>query len=319
MEAKDKKKALGRGLSALISSPAVPIKKAMVDRGTRPVARAKNPVETVRSDDGQTEVQFLAIDLIINNPKQPRQHFEESELNELADSIKTLGVLQPIVVRPSASTPGHFEIVAGERRWRASQKAKLTQVPVIIKELDDRQALEIAVVENVQRSNLTPLEEARAYQRLMSEFSLTQQEVAERVGKDRTTVSNFIRLLKLPGKVLDLLTASKISMGHAKAILTVKEPNAQVSLADKVVKENLSVRALEAIVSRVVVLDPSKKKKLSSGGKAGRAAFPEVCENLRKKLGTKVGIVHSKAGRGKIVIEYFSEKELDRLADQLLG
>ncbi|MEZ4753729.1 MAG: ParB/RepB/Spo0J family partition protein [Bdellovibrionota bacterium] len=315
----EKKKALGRGLSALISSPAVPINKAMIDRGTRPVARAKAPSEKLRSDDGQTEVQFIDIDRIVNNPKQPRQHFEESELIELADSIRTLGVLQPIVVRPAANKPGSFEIVAGERRWRASQKAKLLQIPVIIKELDDRQTLEIAVVENVQRSNLTPLEEANAYQRLMNEFSLTQQEVAERVGKDRTTVSNFIRLLKLPEKVLELLTQSKITMGHAKAILTVKEPSAQASLAEKVVKENLSVRALEAIVSRVVVLDPTKRKKTSHSQNLGSAAFPEVCEKLRKALGTKVGIIHNKAGRGKIVIEYFSERELDRLADQLIG
>lgn len=318
MEAKDKKKALGRGLSALISSPAVPIKKAMIDRGTRPVARAKSQVEIIKSEDGETEVQFLDISSVINNPKQPRQHFEESELVELAESIKNLGVLQPIVVRPSASVNGKFEIVAGERRWRASQKASLTQLPVIIKDLDDRQALEIAVVENVQRSNLSPIEEARAYQRLMSEFSLTQQEVADRVGKDRTSVSNFIRLLKLPVKILDLLAENKITMGHAKAILTVKEPSAQLSLAEKVVKENLSVRALEAIVSRVVVLDPSKRKKISAD-KIGSAAFPEVCERLRKALGTKVGIIHNKAGRGKIVIEYFSERELDRLADYLLS
>jgi ParB family chromosome partitioning protein len=222
-----------------------------------------------------------------------------------------LGVLQPILVRPWA---GGYQIVAGERRFRASIRAGLSQVPVIIKDLTDRETFEVALVENVQRLNLNPLEEARGYQRLMDEFNLSAQEVAARVGKDRATVANLVRILKLPTAVLEYLREGLITVGHAKAILTVKEPAAQTSLAQKVIDETLSVRALEAIVSREVILDEPKRVR---GAKSVETSeFPEIEERLRNNLGTKVAIRRSKKG-GAIELHFFSDSELDRLIDIL--
>jgi ParB family chromosome partitioning protein len=238
--------------------------------------------------------------------------FSDSEINELSESIKTLGVLQPILVRPFA---GKYQIVAGERRFRAATKAGLSQVPVIIRELSEKETLEIGIVENVQRQNLNPIEEAKGYQRLMDEFSLTAQEVSERVGKERATVANVVRILKLPQQVQDLVREGKLSIGHAKAILTVKEPSAQISLAHKVIGEGLSVRALESIVGREVVLDGPRK--IGVERQAVQAPqFPEVEERLRNALGTKVTIRKGKQG-GAIELHFFSDAELDRLIDVL--
>lgn len=320
---KQSKSVLGRGLSALISSP-VPVNPAV--RPTAPVAPpTAQPASNLAVDlqepanDNTPAVKFLDTAAIVGNPTQPRQEFKESEIVELAESIRALGVIQPILVRPSKE-PGAqtYEIVAGERRWRASKLAGLKQVPAIVQDLSDRETLEIALVENIQRSNLNPVEEAKAYQRLMDEFSLSQEELAQRVGKDRASVSNFVRILKLPPLVLEYLREGKLSMGHAKAILTIKEPNAQLSLAKKVLNEHLSVRALEAIVSRVVVLDgPQGQKQKKGSGKDNLNPFPEVVDRMRNSLGTKVSVKHHNSGRGKIEIEYFSEQELDRLVEQI--
>jgi ParB family chromosome partitioning protein len=255
-------------------------------------------------------VTFLPIAQISANPEQPRTHFSESEINELSESIKALGVLQPILVRPLG---GSYQIVAGERRFRAATRAGLTQVPVLIKELGERETLEIAIVENVQRQGLNPIEEAQGYQRLMEDFSLTAQEVAERVGKDRATVANTARLLKLPAVVQEMLKDGRISVGHAKAILTVKEPVAQIGLANKILNENLSVRAIEAIVSREVVLDNPKKGQNGDSTRASRSVtHPELEERLRNSLGTKVTIHRNRKG-GSIELHFFSDEELDRL------
>ncbi len=346
------KKALGRGLRALISSSSVPIQAPegykqfeggdsgnaavamqVTEQSTQseadyapsytspystPPAAANTPELKAVNKDG---VVYLDISNIANNPEQPRKRFNELELTELANSIAALGVIQPLVVREAPDQPGKYEIVAGERRWRASQIAGLTQVPVIIKDLGDRETLEIALVENIQRSNLTPIEEARAYQALMDEFNLSQKELSERVGKERSTITNYLRLLRLAPDILQMLEEGKLSMGHAKAILTVKEPSAQRSLAQKCVDEGLSVRQIEDIVSRVVVLDNKRpaskpnKKDFSNPG-----FFPEVMDRLRKTLGTKIIIQHdSRSGAGKLVIEYFSEAELDRVTDTICG
>lgn len=296
--------ALGRGLSALVSSaaPVSVVKPQMPE----------NIGESTSVAEQSTGVLFVDVGRITANPDQPRHDFPEAEIIELSDSIRSLGVLQPILVRPVASG---YQIVAGERRFRAAIRAGLTQVPVIAKELSDKETFEIALVENVQRLNLNPLEEARGYQRLMDEFNFTAQEVSDRVGKDRATVSNLVRVLKLPPSVQDMLREGKISVGHAKAILTVKEPAAQASLAVKVIEEGLSVRALEAIVSREVVLDTPKKGRIS-GVSVQAPAYPEVEERLRNAVGTKVTIKKTKQG-GTIELHFFSDSELDRLIDIL--
>ncbi len=333
MTAAKPKKGLGRGLSALISQAPVSVVPPRNETTDEPKNKGKNPALDVSSKiasfpdnaenaptSGATErIRYIPIKSLHNNPGQPRQHFDDKEISELADSIKTLGLLQPILVRNSKTGEG-YEIIAGERRWRAAQKASLSQVPVILRDTDDRLSLEIAIVENVQRSNLTPIEEAMSYKKLVDDFSLSQKEVAEKVGKDRTTVTNLIRLLSLPQKIIDLIAEDKITVGHAKAILTVKEPGAQLSLAKKVVDENLSVRALEDIVSRVVVLDtgkPAEENQRKNSAKS-KSAFPDFEDKLRKALGTKVAIKHQPTGSGKIEIKYFSEEELDRILDQML-
>ncbi|MBN8548541.1 MAG: ParB/RepB/Spo0J family partition protein [Deltaproteobacteria bacterium] len=323
---KPAKSVLGRGLSALISTP-VPIQPPTstpvnndfpTTASNLAIKHAEQGGET--TDAPRSRVSFIDINKIVGNPAQPRQEFKEAEIVELAESIRALGVIQPILVRPAKyAEAGNFEIVAGERRWRASKLAGLKQVPCISQDLSDRETLEIALVENIQRSNLNPVEEAKAYQRLMDEFSLGQEEVAQRVGKDRASVSNYIRVLKLPPAVIELLREGKLSMGHAKAILTIKEPAAQISLAKKVINENLSVRALEQIVSRVVVLDngPASKLKKSTSTQDQINPFPEVVDRMRNTLGTKVTVRHHNSGRGRIEIEYFSEQELDRVVEHI--
>ncbi len=303
---KNTRSALGRGLSALVSStPAVP------------VVPQQEPANSVDGSAGNSlsGVTFLPVAALKPNPAQPRTRFSEQEVLELAESIKVLGVLQPILVR---RLNDEYQIVAGERRYRAASRAGLTQVPVIIKEIDDRQTLEIALVENVQRQNLNPLEEAKGYQRLMDEFSLSAQEVAERVGKDRATVANLVRILRLPVNVQEMVADGRLSVGHAKAILTVKEPSAQTNLANKVISEALSVRALEAIVSRVVVFDTGKRSGDEKDVKKRResALYPELEERLRNAVGTKVSIHRTKQG-GSIELHFFSDAELDRLVEIL--
>ena len=304
---KNQRSALGRGLSALVSSAPV----AVAPPVTQVVENTVENASPVPSIDGGPSVLYVDVARITANPEQPRLDFPEQEIAELSESIKALGVLQPILVRPRA---GGYQIVAGERRFRASIRAGLSQVPVLVKELSDRDTFEVALVENVQRLNLNPLEEAKGYERLMDEFNLSAQEVAERVGKDRATVANLVRVLKLPAAVQDYLREGHITVGHAKAILTVKEPAAQTSLAQKVIDESLSVRALEAIVSREVVLEEPKKPRV--GKPIETSEFPEIEERLRNSLGTKVTIRRSKKG-GAVELHFFSDSELDRLIDIL--
>lgn len=330
--------ALGRGLRSLISTPLpieapnpkeppnrenlVPFPKGEV-QSEKFEPHNETPLTAAPSEslDGARGVRYLAIDDLINNPQQPRQQFSEREISELAESIRALGVIQPVLARPSENQIGKFEIVAGERRWRAARAAGLATLPVLVKELADKETLEIAVVENVQRQDLNPVEEARAYQRLADEFQLSQQEIATRVGKDRASISNYLRLLKLPETVQSLIRDGLLSMGHAKAILTVREPSMQVSLSKKVIDENLSVRQLESIVAREIVLPNNAsigvaRTKVASP-EVEEGGFGELVERLRRGLGTKVLIKHHTSGRGSIVIQYFSEQELGRIVDTI--
>lgn len=254
------------------------------------------------------EIINLDITRIVPGEQQPRRVFNDKALNELAQSIKEKGILQPIIVRKAGD--GTFRIVAGERRWRAATIAGLKKVPVIIKDTDPSDSLEIALIENIQREDLNPIETAEAFQRLMREFNLTQEELSAKVGKERATVANYLRLLKLPDEIKDLINKGSLSMGHARAILAVEGKTNQVELARTIVTRGLSVREAESLSKRV-----SRPKKKSSRSKDPQITSLE--EKLKQSLGTKVKIQH-KGKRGKIEIEYYSLDELDRLLDILI-
>lgn len=325
-----KRPALGRGLSALVSSSAVKVDS----KNEKPTNGSKKPKITVISGsneaekngdinneetliDSENSVAYISISSIYANPNQPRKNFSENELSELSSSIKELGVLQPILVKKDDN--GKYMIVAGERRYRASKLANLNKVPVIIKDFDDRTTMEVALVENIQRSNLNVIEEARAYQALIDDFNVSHENLAKRLGKSRSNITNYIRLLSLPDKILDLVKNQTISMGHARALLTVKEPAVQANLAKKCIDEKLSVRDLEAIVGRKISLEEDKKE-LSKSDKIQEKYYPEIVDELRKILGTKVSIKHDKKKKaGKISIQYFSESELNRIVEVFRG
>ena len=317
--------ALGRGLSSLISAPAVSLSAQQESQPASAITQASTTIidipKTSTADTKEDAlVSFVELSRLVANPHQPRQFFSDAEIEELSSSLKTHGILQPILVRPVPES-GKLEIVAGERRYRAATRAELTQVPVIIKEMSVREALEVAIVENVQRQNLSPLEEAKSYQRLMDEFNQTAQEISEKVGKDRASIANIVRVLKLPEVVQEMLNDGRITLGHAKAILTVKEPAAQIGLARKVEDERLSVRALEAIVSREVNLDAPKKQNEDETreGKGGPrvSPYPEVEERLRNALGTKVTLKKGKGESGVVDLHFHSVEELNRIIDYI--
>jgi len=282
-----KKKALGRGLGALI-----PQKEAAATPAGRP---------------GPSEV---AIELISPNPYQPRKTFRDEAIHELAASVREHGIVQPLLVTKSGGE--RYQLIAGERRYRAAKIAGLSTVPVIVKDsVAGLDALELALIENIQREDLNPIEEAIAYKQLHDEFGLTQEEVAKRVGKERSTVANHIRLLKLPDKVKKLVAAGQLSMGHARALLAVESPSKLEQLAEKVVKDDLNVRQTEALVSPP---PPKPKKK-----EAEKDVFTvDAEERLRKSLRTKVEIRRKRRG-GTIQIGFSSEDELIRLFESLTG
>ena len=290
----EKRPALGRGLSALIP-PARPVPAPQAPPAAPAPARdLMRPTE-------------IDIDLLAPNPRQPRQHIEETHLDELAQSIRSHGLIQPIVVRRADN---RYEIVAGERRWRAAQRAGLLKVPVVVRSVPDEKLLEVALIENIQRENLNAIEEAQAYRRLTDELGLSQEQVAAAVGKDRATVANYIRLLKLPAEVRNDLAAGSLSMGHARAILALADEAAQRRVARDVVARQLSVRETEGLVKREMtprVAPPVRRVDPNT-----RAAE----EQLKLALGTRVNIVRRGKG-GRIEIQFASEEELQRLYEHL--
>lgn len=251
----------------------------------------------------------LDIDLITPNPDQPRTRFPEENLNELAQSITNNGIIQPIVVRQKN---GNYEIVAGERRWRAAQKAGLKKVPIVIKEVSDEKLLELALIENIQRQELNPVEEAKAYRKLVDNIGLTQEMVAERVGKNRTVITTFLRLLRLPDEVLKLIEEEKISAGHGRALLMTDDSDTQKRIANMIAEMSLSVREAEKAVKRVkrggqVVEKQKQKPKIDANTKAAET-------KLKRHLGTNVSIIPDGNGTGgKIQVEYYGETDLDRI------
>ena len=279
----DKRPALGRGLSALI--PDAPVAAPTVERGL--------DVDT---------------DLLRPNPFQPRGQMDDARIDDLARSIRAHGVIQPIVVRPAEN--GGYEIVAGERRWRASQRAGLLKVPVVVRDIPDNRLLAAALIENIQREDLNPIEEAQAYRRLGDDLGLTQDQIAEAVGKDRSSIANYVRLLRLPNEVRENLAAGTLSMGHARAILGLADEAAQLRVSRDVVAKHLSVRETEALVARAG--EPAAKRVEQPKDVHTRAAE----DRLRFSLGTRARIVRKGRG-GKIEIDFTNENELQRLFEYL--
>ena len=253
--------------------------------------------------------QTLKLNLIEPNSEQPRKNFDEESLQELADSIRQYGILQPLIVQKKGN---HYEIIAGERRWRAAKLAGITDVPVLIREYDKQQTMEIALIENVQRADLNPIEEAQAFQQLIQEFHLTQEEIANRVSKNRATITNSMRLLKLDVRVQDMLADGKISSGHARALLGLEEGERQYQVAVKITEEKLSVRDVEKLVK--MMNRPPKEKKPEKGPDID-LIYRQVEDKLKSIMGTKVVINQKDKNKGRIEIEYYSQEELERLIE----
>lgn len=253
---------------------------------------------------------IVKISSVEPNINQPRKQFDEDALLELSESVKQYGILQPLLV---SDKKDYYEIIAGERRWRAAKLAGLKEVPVIVKEFSEQELVEISLIENIQREDLNPVEEAKAYKRLIDEFNLKQDEVADRVGKSRTAVTNSMRLLKLTDKVQQMLIDEMITAGHARAILAISDKEKQETVAMKVFDEKLSVRETESLVKRM--LEPPKTEKKSKFTTAEDAIYESLEEKMKSIMGTRVQIHRKKKDKGKIEIEYYSKDELERIID----
>lgn len=296
-----KKKGLGKGLDSLIP-----------DNKSMKFVTSEKTVESKEDAAAKSGVQVMKINEVEPNRDQPRKNFDEDALLELSDSIKQFGVLQPLLVRKRKD---YYEIIAGERRWRAAKLAGVKEVPVIEKEYTDQEILEIGLIENIQRENLNPIEEAIAYKRLLEEFNLKQDEVAERVSKSRTAVTNSMRLLKLSDKVQQMIIDDMISTGHARALLAIDDPELQYTLANKIFDEKLSVRETEKLVKEIKNPKKPKEKKPV----ANSFIYQDLEEKMKSVFGTKVSIASKGKGKGKIEIEYYSDDELEHLFDMMMS
>ncbi len=309
-----KRNGLGKGLDSLIP-----------DKNVKPEAEAKVSVEkSLKNKNPKTEKMdsenthenptgelMLNINEVEPNRGQPRKEFDEDALLELADSVRQYGILQPLIVQKNK---GYYEIIAGERRWRAAKLAGLKEVPVIIKEYTSQQVVEISLIENIQRENLNPIEEAMAFKRLLDEFNLKQDEVAERVSKSRTAVTNSMRLLKLDDKVQQMIIDDMISTGHARALLAIDNKEQQYSIATKIFDEKLSVRETEKLVKSL----KNPKKKVEKEKIEHVFVYDDLIDKMKNVMGTKVNINAKANGKGKIEIEYYSEEELERIYDLIM-
>jgi len=327
------KKALGRGLDALINGGVVrtavvepphadPVRTgvevAARPLGSHPESQAHVDEQPVRDDGaaGSGTVRHVGIDTIEPSHLQPRTEFDPEQLRELADSIKQRGVIQPLLVRPlgnrgtEAGSTLKYELIAGERRWRAAREAGLTTVPVIVREASDQEALEIALIENLQREDLNPIEEAHAYEQLVMQFKLTQEQIAEKVGRSRAAVANAMRLLALPAEVQSWIADNRLSVGHAKAILGVSIAEEQRLVAERVLKRNLTVRETEKLVEQLK--GDAKVRTRAMGSTIKSAHILAIEERLQQKLGTHVAVYHGKK-KGRIEIEYYGNDDLTRL------
>lgn len=295
-----KTRGLGKGLDLLIPD-------AVGEAKTKKQAEEKAPQSEGEKAAQETIVKITSVE---PNRKQPRKNFDEDALQELSDSIKQVGLIQPILVQDRKD---HYEIIAGERRWRAAKMAGLKEIPVIIRDYSEQEIMEISLIENIQREDLNPIEEAQAYKRLLTEFNLKQDEVAERVSKSRAAVTNSIRLLKLNEKVQQMVVDEMISTGHARALLAVEDPEEQYTIAQQVFDERLSVRDVEKLVKNLH--KPAKTKKKAVDDKALEVIYQDIEEKLKTRLSTKVTVVPKGEGIGKIEIEFYNHEDLDRLLD----
>ena len=294
-----KSRGLGRGLNNLFPDSDKKTEPKIVEKIVEKEVIVKEPAET-----------FLKINDIEPNRKQPRTHFDEDTLLELSESIKQYGVIEPLIVTKKGD---HYEIIAGERRWRASKKAGLKQVPVIIKEYSDQEAMEIALIENIQREDLNPIEEALAYQRLIKEYKLNQDEVAEKVSKSRVAVTNSLRLLKLDERVQKMVIDDMISGGHARALLAISDGDKQYSIAMKAFDEKLSVRDIEKLIRNLNKPETEKTVQKPKND----FVYRDIENQLKDIMGTKVTIHNKENDKGKIEIEYYSQDEFERIIEMI--
>lgn len=310
-----KRRALGKGLESLL--PQRPATQASVPAIAAAAATAPEPAGRPLE---------IPLDQIERNPWQTRKHFDEAQLGELAQSIVASGVVQPIVVRPmppsAHQAPGHnpvrYQLITGERRWLASRKAGKATIPAIVRQVADEQVLEMTIVENLQRTDLNPMEQARAYQRLSQEFKLTQEQMATRTGKDRASVSNFLRLLRLPDGVQAKVETAELSFGHARALLALDSPDSITSAAQKVLALSFSVRQTENYVQGLINPEAKEKKEKQQQVQTEDPNVREAEDKLRRSLGLKVRI-EDKKGKGKVIIEYSGLEDFDSLLEMLGG
>ena len=307
--ARAKKSGLGKGLDSLIPM-GMELGSIQKSSQNENIQTSKgNTVDSQEADEKRQPV-LLKISLIEPNREQPRKQFDEEALNELAESIKRYGILQPLLVQKQED---YYEIIAGERRWRAAKLAKLKEVPVIIKDYTPQEIMEISLIENIQREDLNPIEEACAYQRLIDEFHLKHEEIATRVSKSRTAITNSMRLLKLDKRVQLMLIEGEISGGHARTLLALEDKEAQYMAAERVIENKLSVRETEKLVKTLLKPKAPKPSVLSDSG--ADVIYKNIENSIREILGTKVSINRKDTNRGKIEIEYYSMEELERLMD----
>ena len=299
-----KKGGLGKGLDSLL------VNKVNADHSSdSTIVKEKSTTTKKKSTKKETPDTMVKLSLVEPNREQPRKHFDEDGLLELAESIKQYGILQPLLVQEKS---GYYEIIAGERRWRAAKLAGVKEIPVIVRNLTEQQIVEISLIENIQREDLNPIEEAQAFRRLMEEFHMKQDEIADRVAKSRTAVTNSMRLLKLTSKVQEMVIADMISAGHARALLGISDETLQENTAMKVFDEKLSVRDTERLVKNLA--SPAKKTK-TERNTAEDAIYESLEEKMKGIMGTKVSIQRKKNNKGKIEIEYYSRDELERIID----
>lgn len=300
------KKGLGKGLGAIFGEDVLKENKEETEK------KAKAKAEEEMDEKGR--ILMLKLDLVQPNKEQPRKTFDEEKINELAESIKNYGVLQPLLVQKNDS---FYEIIAGERRWRAAKAAGLKEVPAVLKEYSKQEAMEISLIENVQRADLNPIEEALGYRQLIDEFGLTQEEIAVRVAKSRTAITNTMRLLKLDEQIQNMLVQGVITSGHARALLSLEDTQMQLKAAKEILDKKLSVRETERLVKRLQKEASGEKKEEKKKDETLALIYQDLEDRMKSVMGTKVSIHNKDKNKGRIEIEYYSEAELERIVEMI--